>query len=463
MQLGQNLVQGAGRVVHRRQVRFGANATLMTIALVGILVLINVLATRYHKRWDLTSTHDFSLSQQTIQILQGLKSPVQISGFFGKQDAASQADVESRLKEYASHSGKVSYHFVDPDADPAAARSYNITSYGTLVVESGEKRQQATGTDEQAITSAILKVTQARTTTIYFLTGHRERQIDGSDRDAYSSVKSLLEQDNFNVAPLNLTITTTVPLSDTVLVVADPQSPLAPREEQAIGDYVSRGGRLMVLGNALAPAPLANLLGKAGLSWNNDMVVDQQSALGNPTSPAVVQYPVSAIAKDLNGQATVFPTVRTLTKSDKAPADLTITLLLQSSRNSQAATDFSNGQIKLGPNDKQGPLTFGYSVEGTIGATGAGAGAKARIVAIGDADFAADGSIQVGQANGALFRNAVAWLAAEDQLIALPSKAPVDRSVFLTGRQSEGIFYGSTFGLPLMVLVAGVVVWWRRR
>lgn len=463
MQLQQKLAAGIGRAGRRRRVLFGANATLMTLALLGILALANVLAARFPKRWDLTASGDFSLSPQTLQIIQGLKQPVRITGFFGRQDAASQKDVESRLKEYVSRGQQLSYRFVDPDTDPVAARNYNITSYGTLVVESGARRQQASGTDEQAITGAILKVISTRTTTIYFLTGQRERAFDDTARGGYSSARQLLEQDNFRVAPLNLTITTTVPLSDSVLVVADPQTALAAKEEQAISGYLSKGGRLLVLGNPLTPAPLPGLLGRAGLSWNNDLVVDQQSEPGNAAAPAVIQYPANPITKDLSGQASVFPTARTLTRAAQATGAVTITELLQSSQNSRAATNFANGQVQLGANDKPGPLTFGYSVEGPLAAPGAASSGTARLVVIGDADFASNGAIDVAPANGALFRNAVAWLAAQDQLIAIPAKAPVDRSVFLTAGQSRAVFYGSSLGLPLLVLVAGVGVWWRRR
>jgi ABC-type uncharacterized transport system involved in gliding motility auxiliary subunit len=464
MQLQQNLARRGAQIFQRRKFVFGTNALVMTLALIGILVLINVLATRYHKRLDLTENHGFSLSQQSIQILQGLKNPVQIIGFFTSKDATSRDQVDNLLKEYASHSGKVVYRFVDPDADPVTARNYNITTDGTVVVESGQRRQQATGTDEQAITGAILKVIQDRPTSVYFLTGHRERSIDNTDRDGYSSAKSLLEQDNFKVAALNLTITSTIPLSNTVLVVADPQTPLAPKEEQAIATYVSSGGRLLVLGNPVDPAPLTSLSARAGLVWNNDFLLDQQyPSGGNPTTPAVLQYPSSPITKDLNGQATLFPTVRTLTQSDKAPDDLTITPVLQSSANSRAATDISNGQIKLGPNDKPGPLTFGYSVEGPINTGATSRTTSTRLVAIGDADFASNAVIDVASANGTLFRNAVAWLAAQDQLIAIPSKDPTDHSVVLTAGQSGTIFYGTSIGMPLLVLVAGVVVWWRRR
>jgi len=468
MQLGRNLADSAGRVVGKRQVRFGANATVMTIALLGILILLNILAVRNHKRWDLTANQDFSLSQQTVQIIQSVKRPVQITSFFGKADQSARQDLESKIKEYTSRSSQITYRAVDPDTDPTTARAYNITSYGTLVFESDGRKQQTTGTDEQALTAALLKVIQDGQPTVYFLTGHRERSIDGSDRLDYSQARSALEQDNFRVTTLNLTISNTIPLSNTVLVVADPQTQVQPREEQAINKYLAGGGRLMVLANPLDPPPLAGVLQAAGLSWNDDLLIDQQSELGNPVAPAVADYPASPIAKDLNGQASLFPTARTIKKAPDTPTDLTVTALLQSSQNSQAATDFKSGEVRPSQSDQKGPLPFGYSVEGAITPSGTYSGtlntsAKARIVAIGDADFAANDVLASAQGNSAFFRNAIAWLAAQDQLIAVPTKTPTDRSMFLTAGQGQFTFYSSVAGLPLLVLLAGVVVWWRRR
>src|SRR5262245_20369227 len=128
MQLGRNLADRASHIAGKRQVRFGTNATLMTIALLGILIFLNILAARNHKRWDLTADQDFSLSQQTLQIIQSVKRPVQITSFFGKADQSARQDLESKIKEYTSRSSLITYRAIDPDTDPAAARAYNITS-----------------------------------------------------------------------------------------------------------------------------------------------------------------------------------------------------------------------------------------------------------------------------------------------------------------------------------------------
>jgi hypothetical protein len=54
-------------------------------------------------------------------------------------------------------------------------------------------------------------------------------------------------------------------------------------------------------------------------------------------------------------------------------------------------------------------------------------------------------------------------LAAQDALIALPTAEPVNRQIFVTADQSIIIFLTSVIGLPLIFIVSGIWVWWRRR
>ena len=61
----------------------------------GIVVAVNYLATRQSKRWDLTENQAYSLSDQTVKVLQGLDAPVQITVFdqeTGFDDSATRLD-----------------------------------------------------------------------------------------------------------------------------------------------------------------------------------------------------------------------------------------------------------------------------------------------------------------------------------------------------------------------------------
>jgi len=85
---------------------------------------------------------------------------------------------------------------------------------------------------------------------------------------------------------------------------------------------------------------------------------------------------------------------------------------------------------------------------------------------VGDADFSSDGvltALRGSIGNLDLFMNAVGWLAEEDTLISIRPKEPEFREVILTPPQARAIIYSSVLFVPLIVLAAGGVVWWRRR
>lgn len=457
-----------------RSLQMGTNATVMTIAFLGILVLLNIVITRYHLRWDLTATREFSLSNQSIQIIKSLTEPVEIIGFFPKQDARyreQQDRVESKLKEYTSRSKLLSYRVVDLDADPLTARTYNVSVPGTLVFRRGDRQEKVTGTDEQSLTTALLRVTEDSPTTVYFLTGHQERSIQDFGRRDFALARQVVEQDNFRVETLDLFVQRTIPVSRSVLVIADPLDPIQPEEEAAIAHYLEQGGRLLLLSDPGSPLPLSGLLERVGLAWNDDIIVDQQAQRGLEIAPIVIEYPPHAITRDLRERRTIFPSVRSLRQRTTSSSDMPATLLLQSSSSSQAATDIANGRVRLSPDDRKGPIPFGYALEGRMPMATTTPLTKtetpterARMVVIGDADFASNEWVAVpGTVNAVLFRNTIAWLAQEEALIALPPKPEFDRSITLTPAQERFVVYSSMAGLPLLVLIAGVIVWWFRR
>ena len=76
----------AGRC-SRAGARYGSNVVLMTVAFLGILVLVNYLGTRYEKRLDWTQDQTFTISEQTRKVLANLdKSRSRSPGFFQQGD-----------------------------------------------------------------------------------------------------------------------------------------------------------------------------------------------------------------------------------------------------------------------------------------------------------------------------------------------------------------------------------------
>jgi ABC-type uncharacterized transport system involved in gliding motility auxiliary subunit len=59
--------------------------------------------------------------------------------------------------------------------------------------------------------------------------------------------------------------------------------------------------------------------------------------------------------------------------------------------------------------------------------------------------------------------NAIDWLASDEDLISIRPKDRDDRRITMTRAQLSVVRTTSQFLLPLVIVVAGVMVWWKRR
>lgn len=444
------------RALTGRQARYGSNAVAMSLIVLAILALVNFLANRHHARWDLTSAKQYSLSGQTIQILKDLRDPIKVTAFFSPADST-QATFKDLFAEYMYHTDKLSLEIVDPDQKPAVARQYGITSYGTIVFERGARRQDTFGTDEQSITSAILKVSREEQKGIYFITGHKERDPEGYGEDGFSAIKSLLEKNNYKVGTLNLAMTSTIPSDAAALVIAGPQMAYAEDERKTLSAYLDGGGKLMALLDPAVGADLNSVLEPYGVRFRNDLAVDLYSSFfGDPLTPLTARYPYSMITKDMAGLTSFFPYARSIERLGAAPEGVTIVDLVTTSDQSWGETNLTQREVQRDANDISGPLTLAAQVQK----------GDTRLVLVGDSDFVGNSvlnSVRGAFGNADLFVNAVNWLAEEEALIAIGPKSPDVRTVFLTPAQMRLILYTSALALPVTVLVIGLAVWWRRR
>jgi len=452
---------GVVGLIRKRQTRYGGNAVLMSIAFVAILGMVNYLGARHHLRWDVTAEKQFSLSEQSIQVLQSLKEPVRAKLFFTSTNPNLQ-EAEDLLKEYVQHSDKVTYEVIDPDVQPRLAQDYQIARDGTIVFERGGRREFAFGTQEQDLTSALLKASRDEVKGVYFLTGHQERSPESTDNTGYSLIKQVMERENYRVATYNLAVTDTPPTDMAVLVVAGPQRALSADEVATLARFVDQGISLMVLVEPGMVDPLSGFLRSFGIDLPDDTVIDpSKSFFGDVGSPVVDSYAYHQITKDLNGLTSLFTTARSLRRAEPAPSDWTVQMLAETSADSWGETNYREQQVQLDEGEARGPLGLAAAIEPSTEGTG-----KGRLVVFGDATLVGDdllGRVSGNIGNVDLFMNAIGWLAEDEALISIRPKNLEQRTVMLTAPQSRAIIYSSIIFVPLMVLAAGALVWWRRR
>ena len=466
-----------------REARFGTLAAASVVVVLGILVAINYLGSRHNKRWDLTAGKQYSLSDQTRKVLQGLQKPVRIKVFAGSDDFAR---FRERLDEYQYASRQVSVEYVDAVKRPALANQYNIQALGTVVFEYDGRTERVTSDGEQELTNGLIKIIQGTQHKVYFAQGHGEKSTDGSDRGGYSTIAAALGSDNYGVDKVVLAQQKQVPADASVLIVAGPKTDYFSAEVEMLKAYLGRGGKVLFLldpPDKADSAPLTNLsalLSEWAVELGNNVVVDV-SGMGqlfgtDASVPVAAKYQQHPITDRFN-LITAYPLARSVAPASGEANTRSAQTLVETSPSSWAETDIqrltSSGQVarELDKGDKAGPVSLAVAVSApATPGTPPGEAPKpddapkpeTRIVVFGDSDFATNGWLGI-PGNRDLFLNAVNWLAQQENMIAIRPRDPQDRRVTLTADQERRIFWLTVLIVPGLILLAGVQTWWRRR
>jgi gliding motility-associatede transport system auxiliary component len=440
----------------KRSTKLGANTTVMTVAVLAIIGFGNFLGYRHHKRIDMTTEKLYSLSDQTRKVVSGLNKDVKVM-LFDKDDQQGMGD---QMREYHNLSSHFSFERIDPQKNFDAAKQYKISHPGEVVVASGDRTERPKDTTEQSILNAILKVTRDSLKKVYFVEGHGEKKISSTNEgDGYGVVDKMLKDENYETKTVNLVSTPDVPGDCEVLVLAGPKQSLFPQEASAIGKYLEKGGKAMLLIDPDTDPKLEDVLHSWGIVLGNDTVLDV-SGLGQilglgPGVPLARTYASHPITKELEGTMTFFPLCRSVETTTGSGA--TTTDLLKTSEDAWPETDLKNWRAHYEEGKiKRGSITLGVAATRTEGDK------EARLVVIGDSDFAENQYAGV-QRNGDLFMNSINWLAQDEDLISIRPKNPADRRVSMTQADQNQMFWVTMVLMPLVTIGSGFVIWWKRR
>jgi ABC-type uncharacterized transport system involved in gliding motility auxiliary subunit len=457
----------ASQWLKARQTKYAAFATIYILVVLAVVVVANILADRYDKTYDATSNKRYSLSEETQKIVGGLQQDATITYFNVSTQFAQGRDL---LSEYANLSPKVTVKYVDPDKDPEAARDAGIARVPAVTVTTDGRTNQAAEVTEQGITGAFIRDIKGNTRMVCFATGNGEPEIDDTSRDGLSDLRQVLARDDYQTASINLVTNDSVPGNCTAIVVAGPTTNLEQPEVNAIKTYVENGGRAMLLLDPpLQMGPhriagndaLTSLLASWGVTADKDLVLDlnpmgRLMGLGAQV-PLVTSYASQPIVADMKGTATGFPMSRSLTLGSSPKGS--VQKLFESSDSSFATMNLSSPKVNVkDPNNKRGPLVLAAAGSYDTGK----ANVQGRFVVVGSSIWATNSFLQF-NGNSDLAANAINWLCSDEDLISIRPKPPEVQHITMTAAQMTLVRVVSQFLLPLIVIVAGIVIWWRRR
>jgi ABC-type uncharacterized transport system involved in gliding motility auxiliary subunit len=365
------------------------------------------------------------------------------------------------VDHYRRFKHDIALKFVDPDADPAATQDASITTDGELVLQWNGRMQHVTQLDEPSFSDALVRLARGGDKLVAFITGDGERDAGGQNPVDLGAFVQRLSTRGIRVLPLNLADAAEVPRNANLVVLASPQAALLPASVQKLQDYVANGGNLLWLAEPgsddLGLAPLAQALGIKRLPGQ---IFDAQSATATGSARMLVasHYPPQTITGGFEVN-TVFPRAAALAALQGAAWNAQ-PILQSGARSWNQTAPVESAQATFDPDSDalKGPLTFGYALSRLSPSPDRN---QQRVVVIGGGDFLSNAFL--GDGGNLVFGERVFdWLLGDDALASVAQPAP-DAVMKPTRGQLGALTFGYLIALPILLILIGLAIRWRRR
>ncbi|MEI0611404.1 GldG family protein [Brachyspira pilosicoli] len=466
---------------------------LSLIIILAILVGLYIISINFPIRFDLTQNKSYTVSQQTMDVISRIDSPLSIVVLRSPSTDPTSADWRSDLllDQYQRLSKHITVEYINPIEKPSAKSKYQMTQVGEIIFSYGQSKQvrvyrkdlttQSKVTSEplfvgeEKFTQAIYTLLEQESYVVYFTVGHGERQLQDRGGEGLSYVKTYLENENYKVRDLNI-ILENIPTDASLIVIASPVETFSDFEIEKLNNYVKTGGKLLVLYDSFMDRSNFNsnldvFLSDWGFKTKNDYIIDPVSSVVIPVNvvPQYTAHPITQTLKEGNVFACLVVARSILSGESKYSGSFEniITTSPQGYGKEEATFDLSRARFNP-RTDIAGPVPL--AIAGTYDIEGRDV--PARIVVFGDATFALNAYINPDQGqsvdvafagNKDLFMNTVAYLLEARQKITIRPKEASIKNLTLTTTQTNFIRYVAQIGLPCLFGILGILIWFLRR
>ncbi len=474
------------------------NLVLQAILFLTFIGGLNYLAGVHVWRKDLTRYRRYSLSPETLSYLGELSRPVHI--VITTDEKSDNPEVDGLLREYVNATegnvgGQVTVENVDIYQDRRKTEKYGVDRAGIILLLCGDKQRALTVNDlyqvedrvrklfigEQAVTAAILDVSNPDRKKIYFLVGHAELRPDDVDPvRGLSTVRDELRLRNYDVDTLDLAAARKVPADAALLVSVAPVDSFSPFEQELLRQYlgVSAGRLLLFLAPNTNPGLNDLLIDDWGIQVDDDVIFDlgsdNISEDGDLVINAFAPHPITHVLLDYKESLRIglARSVRPL-PGRPAGAGLTVVTLAATSKTAWGERNYAQrgvqaytpgvdlkGLPQMEPADRLGIAVASerVAVRGNLPFSVAGG----RIVVVGTGDMISNARIANTGSEG-LFLGAVNWTIGRDVALNVPAR-PIDRfQLSLSAGELTRLRYTLMLVLPGIAALLGIAVYWARR
>lgn len=483
------------------RIRIGLNIVVQIVLILFLAAMVNSLAFKHYKRWDLSRDQKYALSDKTKRFLDTLKGKMRITVFFSPSTPIT-ADVQNLLTEYQyAGKGKIDVEQIDPERNLSRAKElfdkYKVVTDESLLVLDydgrnktvkasemadidqsgmalGEGPRVAAFKGEQAITSAMIDLVEGKKKTLGYVTGHKEPALS-APTTPISLMKTFIENENIKFQELNLLDQPAMPADVNAVMIVGPQYDFSDREMQVLRNFWDKQGRILVFVDPSANTPrLRAFLDELGIKVNDDrLMVFVRTGIQELALTRDVQAHFlgdSPITKRLADVRSIFvggTASLTLDPNRGRAINIRLEPLIQAEKGYFAEADYnSDNQVKLQADAQKAgdvPLTIAASAEKGGSADARVQVNSSRLVAVSNATFIQDSAIMQDQAALDFVSGAVNWLLSREQMIGIAPKIPKPLTFSLDPEALRRLRWILLVLIPLVPAAIGTVVWWQRR
>ena len=271
----------------KRSSQWGLSTIISTIALVGILSVLNWTSVQKNKKWDVTRNQLHSLSDQTIKILQNLKEDITLEVWtMNIKEMSGSTDMSSFLESYKELAkGKLNLKIRNPNSERVEAIQSKITRKDVIIAKASSGRESridnfSTGRAEEQITNAIVQAIKGRKKMLCFLDGHGEIKATakegGEQALSISQLKEALENSSYEIREITLATEKVMPSNCELIASVGPRSAPSDNEVKLLKEYLAQGGKLFAFWGLETPAAWNAVIEAYGVKLENNVLIDER-------------------------------------------------------------------------------------------------------------------------------------------------------------------------------------------
>lgn len=474
-------------IIKKKWIRDGLLTATLVLILIAIFILVNLLFMNLDiAPWDFTEQGLYTLSDESKEQIANVEQNVTMY-FFGYDEGSTAVTL---AKQYHDANDKITIQIINTSERPDLAAQYNVSTSSQLVAVQATERYkiidasemytydsstyQYIDVTEQKLTNAILDVTIAQKPQIYFLTGHGEYGISSSS--AMGTLATYIENDVNDVNTLDL-LTSDMPETCDVLVIANPTSDFTNLETEKIQNYINAGGKIVWMQDpymfnagwteSTTYPNITKILSQFGISFSSGVVCEQGTdhMIAGTPDLIVPEMTYNQIVQDLytDGMVALLDSGRINTVSDEELEELGVTAspFLQSTETSFYRADINSDISQKLDSDEDGPFVLAEILTKKIDDD-----TESTLVAYSNALFATNYTVQISGSIGTpisirqnkdIILNTIAYLSDREDTIRIRKDTGLVSFDAITEQENRVVLW-IIFAIPVIIIVAGIVV-----